>query len=95
MLELAGDGAEVAVRMDSKLVVEQMAGRWKIKNEGLRPLALEAGKLARRLRVTEWTWIPRARNQHADRLANEAMDAAAKGLTVEGGRLSHTPRNDH
>lgn len=85
VLELAGDGAQVAVRMDSKLVVEQMAGRWKIKNEGLRPLALEAAKLARRLRVTEWTWIPRARNQHADRLANEAMDAAAKGLTWQAG----------
>ncbi|MFI7447915.1 bifunctional RNase H/acid phosphatase [Nonomuraea sp. NPDC049714] len=85
VLELAGDGAQVAVRMDSKLVVEQMAGRWKIKHEGLRPLALEAAKLARRLRVTEWTWIPRARNQHADRLANEAMDAAAKGLTWKAG----------
>ncbi|MFC4061285.1 bifunctional RNase H/acid phosphatase [Planomonospora corallina] len=80
LLDLAGDGATVEVRMDSKLVVEQMAGRWKIKNEGLRPLALEAGQLARRLRVTAWTWIPREKNTDADRLANEAMDAAAKGL---------------
>ncbi|KAB8192139.1 bifunctional RNase H/acid phosphatase [Nonomuraea phyllanthi] len=80
-LRLGGEGAPVAVRMDSKLVIEQMAGRWKIKNEGLRPLAVEAGALVRRLRVTEWTWIPRERNKHADRLANEAMDAAAKGLT--------------
>lgn len=78
LLALAGDGAVVEVRMDSKLVVEQMAGRWKIKNEGLRPLALEAGALARRLRVT-WQWIPREKNKDADRLANEAMDAAAKG----------------
>ncbi|HUR01502.1 MAG TPA: bifunctional RNase H/acid phosphatase [Nonomuraea sp.] len=85
VLDLGGEGASVAVRMDSKLVVEQMAGRWKIKNEGLRPLALEAGKLARRLRVTEWTWIPRAQNGHADRLANEAMDAAAKGLAWRAG----------
>ncbi|MEO3800446.1 bifunctional RNase H/acid phosphatase [Nonomuraea sp. B1E8] len=85
VLELAGDGASVAVRMDSKLVIEQMAGRWKIKNEGLRPLALEAGALVRRLRVSEWTWIPRERNKHADRLANEAMDAAAKGLTWKAG----------
>ncbi|MEV4179582.1 bifunctional RNase H/acid phosphatase [Nonomuraea sp. NPDC049709] len=84
-LELGGDGAQVAVRMDSKLVVEQMAGRWKIKNEGLRPLAAEAGALVRRLRVTEWTWIPRERNKHADRLANEAMDAAAKGLSWKAG----------
>ncbi|GAA0912238.1 bifunctional RNase H/acid phosphatase [Nonomuraea longicatena] len=79
VLRLGGDGSAVAVRMDSKLVIEQMAGRWKIKNEGLRPLALEAAQLARRLRVTEWTWIPRARNTRADRLANEAMDAAASG----------------
>lgn len=57
LLALAGDGATVEVRMDSKLVVEQMAGRWKIKNEGLRPLALQAAALARRLRVT-WKWIP-------------------------------------
>ncbi|MFG3442012.1 bifunctional RNase H/acid phosphatase [Nonomuraea sp. NPDC047897] len=88
VLDLAGEGASVAVRMDSKLVVEQMAGRWKIKNEGLRPLALEAGALARRLRVTEWTWIPRHRNGHADRLANEAMDAAAQGLAWKAGGTS-------
>ncbi|MEU6779611.1 bifunctional RNase H/acid phosphatase [Nonomuraea angiospora] len=85
VLRLGGEGAPVAVRMDSKLVIEQMAGRWKIKNEGLRPLALEAGALVRQLRVTEWTWIPRERNKHADRLANEAMDAAAKGLTWKAG----------
>ncbi|MFI6733091.1 bifunctional RNase H/acid phosphatase [Nonomuraea sp. NPDC050451] len=89
VLRLGGDGAPVAVRMDSKLVVEQMAGRWKIKNEGLRPLAMEAGALVRRLRVTEWTWIPRERNKHADRLANEAMDAAAKGLTWKAGGTTH------
>ncbi|MFE0148163.1 bifunctional RNase H/acid phosphatase [Nonomuraea sp. NPDC059007] len=85
VLRLGGEGATVAVRMDSKLVVEQMAGNWKIKNEGLRPLALEANRLAGRLRVTEWTWIPRERNKHADRLANEAMDAAAKGLAWQAG----------
>ncbi|MBB4916405.1 bifunctional RNase H/acid phosphatase [Streptosporangium saharense] len=79
LLDLAGDDASVEVRMDSKLVIEQMAGRWKIKNEGLRPLATEAASLARRLRVT-WRWIPRERNKDADRLANEAMDAAAKGV---------------
>ncbi|MEV4563826.1 bifunctional RNase H/acid phosphatase [Nonomuraea sp. NPDC049419] len=87
-LDVAGEGAQVAVRMDSKLVIEQMAGRWKIKNEGLRPLAAEAGSLVRRLRVTEWTWIPRERNKHADRLANEAMDAAAQGLTWTAGGSS-------
>ncbi|WP_214108475.1 bifunctional RNase H/acid phosphatase [Acrocarpospora catenulata] len=80
VLDLGGEGSAVEARMDSKLVIEQMAGRWKVKNEGLRPLALEAGALARRLRVT-WKWIPRERNTHADRLANEAMDAAARGET--------------
>jgi broad specificity phosphatase PhoE/ribonuclease HI len=83
VLDLAGEGAAVEVRMDSKLVIEQMAGRWKIKNEGLRPLASEAAGLARRLRVT-WQWIPRERNRDADRLANEAMDAAAKGARWQG-----------
>ncbi|MFI7614996.1 bifunctional RNase H/acid phosphatase [Nonomuraea terrae] len=91
VLELAGDGAAVAVRMDSKLVIEQMAGRWKVKHEGLRPLAAEAGSLVRRLRVTEWTWIPRERNKHADRLANEAMDAAAQGLTWKAGGTAPAP----
>ncbi|MEV2267361.1 bifunctional RNase H/acid phosphatase [Nonomuraea africana] len=85
VLDLGGEGATVEVRMDSKLVIEQMAGRWKIKNEGLRPLAIEAQALVRRLRVTGWTWIPRERNKHADRLANEAMDAAAKGLAWKAG----------
>ncbi|GGS51360.1 bifunctional RNase H/acid phosphatase [Planobispora rosea] len=90
LLDLAGDGAAVEVRMDSKLVIEQMAGRWKIKNEGLRPLALEAGALARRLRVA-WRWIPRERNREADRLANEAMDAAAKGLAWHSTTTSGEP----
>ncbi|GAA1007628.1 bifunctional RNase H/acid phosphatase [Acrocarpospora pleiomorpha] len=87
VLDLGGEGRTVEARMDSKLVIEQMAGRWKIKNEGLRPLAVEAQALARRLRVT-WKWIPRERNSHADRLANEAMDAAARGETWQSTTLS-------
>ncbi|WP_239127329.1 bifunctional RNase H/acid phosphatase [Asanoa siamensis] len=69
--------AEVDVRMDSKLVVEQMSGRWQIKNAGLRPLAAEAAALVDRLDRVTFTWIPRERNKHADALANAAMDAAA------------------
>jgi broad specificity phosphatase PhoE/ribonuclease HI len=71
--------ASVEVRMDSKLVVEQMSGRWKIKHPDMIPLALEAREAARDLGSVRYTWIPRAQNSHADRLANEAMDAAAKG----------------
>ncbi len=67
----------VAVRMDSKLVVEQMAGRWRVKNEGLRPLADQAAALRAAFDEVSFTWIPREQNTHADRLANEAMDLAA------------------
>ena len=69
-----GPGADSEVRMDSKLVVEQMSGRWKIKHPDLRPLAAEAGQAARVLGRVTYTWVPRSRNTHADRLANQAMD---------------------
>jgi ribonuclease H / adenosylcobalamin/alpha-ribazole phosphatase len=77
--ELGAD--EVEVRMDSKLVVEQMSGRWKVKHPSMQPLAREAASLARQFARVGYTWIPRAQNSHADRLANEAMDAAAQGRT--------------
>ncbi|MEU0602676.1 bifunctional RNase H/acid phosphatase [Streptomyces sp. NPDC006393] len=70
--------ATVHVRMDSKLVVEQMTGRWKIKHPDLKPLAAQAARVLPPERVT-YEWIPRERNKHADRLANEAMDAGARG----------------
>ena len=78
------DGAELEVRMDSKLVVEQMAGRWKIKHPSMKPLALEANRLAPP--GTRWTWIPREQNKHADRLANLALDGP-EGI-VHGGPAS-------
>ena len=70
-------GAAAEVRMDSRLVVEQMSGRWKIKHPDLQALAAEARHAARALGRVTYTWVPRERNKHADRLANEAMDAAA------------------
>ncbi|MFD8519434.1 bifunctional RNase H/acid phosphatase [Streptomyces capillispiralis] len=70
--------AAVHVRMDSKLVVEQMTGRWKIKHPAMKPLAAEAARVFPATRVT-YEWIPRERNKHADRLANEAMDAGKRG----------------
>ena len=66
----------VEVRMDSKLVVEQMSGRWKVKNPGLRPLAAEAASLIRGFDSVRMTWVPREQNTRADALANAAMDAA-------------------
>ncbi|WP_416482167.1 bifunctional RNase H/acid phosphatase [Streptomyces sp. CL12] len=70
--------ATVHVRMDSKLVIEQMSGRWKIKHPSMKPLATQARTVFPPDRVT-YEWIPRAENKHADRLANEAMDAGARG----------------
>ncbi|WP_031075417.1 bifunctional RNase H/acid phosphatase [Streptomyces sp. NRRL WC-3742] len=74
--------ASVDVRMDSKLVVEQMSGRWKIKHPDMRPLAAEAREVFPGGRVT-YGWIPRERNKDADRLANEAMDAGQAGRQWE------------
>jgi len=65
---------EVEVRMDSKLVVEQMSGRWRIKHPGLRPLAAQAAALVPRFESVRFTWVPRERNKRADALANAAMD---------------------
>jgi probable phosphoglycerate mutase len=81
------------VRMDSKLVVEQMSGRWQVKQSHLRPLASEAAALARELGEVTYTWVPRSRNAHADRLANEAMDAQAssKKPSGSGGQQTASP----
>ena len=67
--------ADLEVRMDSKLVVEQMSGTWKIKHPSMRPLAMAAQRLAPF--GTTYTWIPREQNKHADRLLNDVLDAAA------------------
>ena len=78
-------GADVEVRMDSKLVVEQMSGRWQIKHPDMRPLAAKARETARALGRVSYTWVPRSRNAHADRLANQAMDTAAGKAGAVGG----------
>ncbi len=76
--------AEVEVRMDSKLVIEQMAGRWSIKHAGLKPLAVAARALIPAQARVSWTWIPRAQNAHADRLANGALDGAVRDASERG-----------
>lgn len=83
--------ASVRVRMDSKLVVEQMSGRWKIKHEGMRALASTARAVFPPSAVT-YEWVPRERNAHADRLANEAMDAGRRGETWEPARPARPAR---
>jgi len=89
--EFAPD-ADIEVRMDSKLVVEQMSGRWKIKHPDMKPLAMEASRLAPF--GTAYTWMPREANQHADRLLNEALDGKRSGVTAAGAALVDEPETD-
>ena len=71
-IELDPD-AELLVRLDSKLVVEQMSGRWKIKHPSMAELAAEAREVLTGTPV-KFQWIPRLENSRADKLANLAMD---------------------
>jgi probable phosphoglycerate mutase len=64
--------AALEVRMDSKLVIEQMAGRWRVKHADMKPLALQAARL--RPATVTWTWVPRELNKVADTLVNRALD---------------------
>jgi ribonuclease H / adenosylcobalamin/alpha-ribazole phosphatase len=68
---------QLDVFMDSKLVVCQMRGEWKIKSDTLRQLAVQARKLARDFEKVTFNHVRREHNSGADRLANQAMDAAA------------------
>ena len=72
-LELGLDELEVV--SDSELMVKQMTGQYRVKNEALRELSLEAGRLARRLGSVEYTSVRREHNKLADQLVNEALDA--------------------
>jgi broad specificity phosphatase PhoE/ribonuclease HI len=83
---------DVDVLMDSKLVVEQMSGRWKVKHPDIAALHQQAIALSTRFEHITYAWIPRAKNSHADRLANEAMDAAAEiEAPAETSKESTTP----
>ena len=94
-LEAARDlGARtVEVYMDSKLVVEQMSGRWKIKHPDMQKLALEARRLVEGFENVTFAWVPRGKNAVADALSNQAMDAAAAGAEpgIVGGKEAADP----
>ncbi|MDQ6794591.1 MAG: ribonuclease HI family protein [Chloroflexota bacterium] len=70
---------EVHLLLDSKLIVEQLAGRWRVKDAKLIPLHIEARRILRSF--DRWTaaHVPRAQNSAADALANEAIDRVAAG----------------
>jgi ribonuclease HI len=69
---------EVAVRSDSLLLVQQMRGNYKVRHPGLLPLHAKARLLAAEIGRVSYEHVRREANAHADRLANEAMDAAAE-----------------
>ncbi|MBS2965301.1 bifunctional RNase H/acid phosphatase [Actinocrinis puniceicyclus] len=89
--------ARVEVRMDSKLVVEQLSGRWQVKHPSMKPLAQRARELFPPNGVS-FAWVPRSQNKHADRLANQALDAASRGevwraqVLPAAGEAAHSPR---
>jgi ribonuclease HI len=70
---------EVEVVSDSELLVKQMTGEYRVKNEALRGLSVEAARLARRIGKVSYRAVRREHNELADRLVNEALDAARPG----------------
>jgi len=66
--------SEAEVVSDSELLVKQMRGEYRVKNEALRELSTEASRIARQLRRVEYRHVRRAENELADRLVNEALD---------------------
>jgi probable phosphoglycerate mutase len=82
--------ARILVRMDSKLVIEQMSGTWKIKHPDMIQLAAEVQKVARGHEI-KWMWIPREENSRADALANKAMDESADSTVSSEGDLPRAP----
>lgn len=77
----ATSDVDVDVFMDSKLIVEQMSGRWKIKHPDMKPLAQRVKELEKSFAGVSYTWVPRAQNKRADELANRAMDDKDSGVT--------------
>ena len=67
---------ELEVRSDSELMVKQMRGEYRVKNRDLQTLFRDASRLARELRSVTYTHVRREHNELADRLVNEALDAA-------------------
>lgn len=84
------DPSELLVRLDSKLVVEQMTGRWKIKHPDMKVLAARAHDLIGSRKVA-FQWVPRAENTLADAAANESMDAKASFRRDHDGRAAEAP----
>ena len=86
-LERAADlgGERLFVRSDSELLVRQMNGLYRVKNEQLRELHEQATRLRARFRSVSIVHVSRAQNSHADRLCNEVLDGLREPATASGG----------
>jgi ribonuclease HI len=78
------------VRSDAERLVKQTRGEYRVRHQGLQPLHEEARTLARRIRRVTFEHVDRERNRDADRLANEAMDDAARASSGESAAASST-----
>lgn len=85
--------ANISVMMDSKLVIEQMSGRWQIKHPDMRELAKKARDI-HPMQLITFEWIPREENSHADRLANKALDGASSATLVRKNYLTERLLSD-
>ena len=83
-------GTEAECLLDSKLVVEQMSGHYKVKHPNVVGLHAEAQAQARKFRQVAYRYVPRAQNAEADRLVNAALDG--KPVTGGGGEVPRTDR---
>ena len=70
---------QLAIKGDSLLIIEQMRGNYKVKNEGLKPLYLKARMLVMQIGDVSFEHVPREQNKDADRLSNAGMDANLRG----------------
>jgi ribonuclease HI len=69
------DVAHLTIKGDSLLIIQQMRGNYKVKNEGLKPLHLQARMLVMQIGDVKFEHVPREKNKDADRLSNVGMDA--------------------
>ena len=84
--------SELTLRSDSHLLIEQLAGRYRVKNPTLQVLHAQARKLASAFRRVRFEHVPRERNKEADRLANVGVDAWLAGEGASWSRQAPTPR---
>ncbi|TSC86929.1 MAG: putative phosphoglycerate mutase [Parcubacteria group bacterium Gr01-1014_8] len=77
MLELGLTGSDIRFYLDSKLVVEQLMGNWKIKEPTLKPQVAKVRDLLKDFGVVTFAYVPREKNKKADKLVNEAIDSQA------------------